>query len=340
MISVIVPVYNKEKYLERCLTSILSQSYKELEVIIVNDGSTDESLRICEAFSKDKRVRLVNESNRGVSHARNRGIMLATGEWIAFVDADDYPDKDYFSSLLAVSKGYDLVMCGAHVTDLRYKKNQCFFDGDKDFGPEEKRTLFLQLMNGEYSQPDRSAKVTAIGVPWGKLYRTRIIKDNAICFNEALIRMQDNIFNMYCFHYASKIKYIDKPLYNYETEHIEGYFENRYRKGMLKNIHTLLKLRYEFLLENDFLQDNDYREGFINEVLFLLAYALKTDLFHPHNESDKTKKIFRKLGNTKYFRFVSNNIKIKRVSGGTAKLTYFCIRHNLYGILRFTLGRE
>ncbi len=101
VISVIVPIYNAEVYLEDCLESIISQDYKDLEIILVNDGSTDNSLSICEQYADaDERIRIINQENRGLVRARKVGISAATGDYISFVDADDYIDTDMYSKLV------------------------------------------------------------------------------------------------------------------------------------------------------------------------------------------------------------------------------------------------
>ena len=99
MISVILPIYNKENYIEKCLDSILNQDYKDLQVIMVNDGSVDKTEEICKRYLSDDRFELVNQTNKGVSAARNAGMDIAKGEWIAFIDPDDYIEPNYFSRL-------------------------------------------------------------------------------------------------------------------------------------------------------------------------------------------------------------------------------------------------
>ena len=96
LVSIIVPVYNTEKYLSKCLDSIVNQTYKNLEIILINDGSTDNSKAICEDFAKkDKRIQVINKENSGVSVSRNKGLSLAKGNYIAFIDADDYAELNY-----------------------------------------------------------------------------------------------------------------------------------------------------------------------------------------------------------------------------------------------------
>lgn len=116
-VSIIVPVYNAEKYLRRCIDSILSQSFEHFELLLVDDGSTDSSGVICDEYAtKDNRVRVFHKTNGGVSSARNLGIVKSCGEWVAFVDADDRLLKDALNILMNKSaSGTDLVICGYEI---------------------------------------------------------------------------------------------------------------------------------------------------------------------------------------------------------------------------------
>lgn len=105
LVSIILPVYNAQSHLARCLSSICAQTYQNLEIIVLNDGSKDQSLPVCEEFrKKDSRIILVDKSNSGVSDTRNLGLKLATGEYIQFVDSDDYIDPDYTGHLVAAAE--------------------------------------------------------------------------------------------------------------------------------------------------------------------------------------------------------------------------------------------
>ena len=113
-LSVIIPVYNSENYIDRCISSIMNQSYPDLEIIIVDDGSTDKSLEICKKYAEvDSRITCIHQDNYGVSAARNNGLDHATGEYVTFVDSDDYIDEDMYESMLKVANEYkaDVVLC-------------------------------------------------------------------------------------------------------------------------------------------------------------------------------------------------------------------------------------
>ncbi len=123
-ISVIIPIYNSEEYLNKCITSVISQTYSSIEIILVNDGSTDDSLNICNYYSKtDSRIKVISQENRGVASARNAGMEQATGDFIGFVDSDDYISYDMYEKLINSAEKYhaDIVECGYYTTDSDYK---------------------------------------------------------------------------------------------------------------------------------------------------------------------------------------------------------------------------
>ena len=118
-ISIIVPIYNTEKYLKRCLDSLIKQEYENIEIILINDGSTDGSLQICEEYkNKDNRIVLIDKIHTGVSHTRNIGLENVSGDYIGFVDSDDYIDKDMFKNLMIGIEKYnaDICMCDLEET--------------------------------------------------------------------------------------------------------------------------------------------------------------------------------------------------------------------------------
>lgn len=178
-ISIIIPIYNTERYLNKCLMSVLNQTYTNLEVICINDGSTDNSLTILNSI-KDNRIKIINIDNHGVGYARNLGIDKASGEFILFVDSDDYIESDCCEKLLIsqIENSSDIVYCG-HFTRT--------FDGrlQKKWLP----SLYLS------KQPlvDRY-KLTKYLVVTKKLFKTSIIKDNCIKFDTQLNYAEDSLF--------------------------------------------------------------------------------------------------------------------------------------------------
>lgn len=196
-ISVVVPVYNASQYLPKCIESILSQSFQDFQLILVNDGSTDDSLDICKKYEKfDDRIIVMSQTNGGVSKARNRGLDFAKGEWITFVDADDYFLDDALSTLYerAMQTGTDLVLANA----LKLK------DG--------KSSKLHRLKNEVFSNAIMSIKHFAL---WGYLFNGRIIRQNKIRFIEGLAYSEDRIFIYQISKFCKTIAYSAIPVYVY-----------------------------------------------------------------------------------------------------------------------------
>ena len=170
MISVIIPVYNAEKYLLLCMESILGQSYSDLEVILVNDGSTDKSLEICKQYENNyENVVLINQHNHGVSNARNRGLEVAKGEYISFVDADDWLEERFYEHLLTIMLKYnaDISMCD--YTEDDGMEGGVGQEGERCFQGHEAVRFVVRSMRGG---------------PCDKLYKRDVI--GSIRFNESI----------------------------------------------------------------------------------------------------------------------------------------------------------
>lgn len=167
LITIIIPVYNVEMYLDRCLNSVANQSYKHLEIILINDGSTDNSFNIIEKYEKqDKRFKVINKSNGGVSSARNCGLDICQGKYVTFIDADDYVDVDFIETLYKKIKEYNVDIVFSNAIDIlengkiRYcKKNNKEILLDKD-------SIFKEILKEEI----------ITNVCWGNMYKTDLIK--------------------------------------------------------------------------------------------------------------------------------------------------------------------
>ena len=225
-ISVIIPIYNAEAYLAACLDSVLAQNRADIEILLIDDGSTDGSAEICRRYAGGHPAfRYFRRQNAGVAVARNFGVGEARGDLIMFVDADDLLAPGAIEALLAcMDSETDIACCTCTAFSEKTGLNaqQHFFAGDFSAStPQEKEKLFLQLMNMHAGQPGEK-KYTAIGVPWGKLYRASLLWDNGLSFPPGLTKLEDNIFNMYAFTLARKVVYIDHPLYRYRVDHILG----------------------------------------------------------------------------------------------------------------------
>lgn len=169
VISVVVPVYNQEKYLEKCINSLIGQTYAELEIILVDDGSTDKSGAICDAYAKkDTRIRVIHKENGGLSDARNRGIDIATGEYIAFVDSDDYVAFHMYEKMYQelVEKQVDMVVCNCSLVD---GDNQLI--GGKDYAFANRIYTNVDMINGEDITGENYFLTV---VAWNKLLKRKV----------------------------------------------------------------------------------------------------------------------------------------------------------------------
>lgn len=208
-ISVIVPVYKVEKYLSRCIDSILAQTFKDFELILIDDGSPDGSGKICDEYAEsDSRIIVIHQENSGVSAARNAGLKIAQGEYITFIDSDDWVDSDYLSFLyqLAVDNNADIACC----TLLGIDENEDNFEIIKltDNFNEEKN---ISLSNGNFE----IGKWYSFAAPFCKLIKKVIIDDNKLQFDKSLTIGEDLVFYLQLMHFAKHVIASAKPKYHY-----------------------------------------------------------------------------------------------------------------------------
>lgn len=201
LISIVVPVFNAERYLPHCVESILAQTYKNWELILVDDGSLDRSGTICDAFAKqDSRIHVIHQENGGVSSARNTGIEYATGEWLVFIDADDSINSLTLEECARHFENNDVIRFSMR---LIFSQNE---DRFKDF-------ILEDMSKDDYLNWIVSRK-TFLGV-CGGMYRTRLIQDNRIRFNPTIINGEDWLMLATIVNNSSSCFFIQAPLYYY-----------------------------------------------------------------------------------------------------------------------------
>ena len=218
MISVIIPVYNSEDYLEKCLDSVIGQTYQDMEIICVDDGSKDTSADILRRYQhRDSRIIICRQPNQGLSGARNTGIAKATGEWCMFLDSDDELEHECCQKAIECSNNTDLVFF-SYIRQFPKKSlaKQIFSDQDISFTGESVHRLYQRLispMGEELRHPD---KIDSLSTAWGKLYKTNIIKEHHIQFVDTKeIGTEDLLFNVYYFTYIKSAYYLAQCLYHY-----------------------------------------------------------------------------------------------------------------------------
>lgn len=220
-VSIIVPVYNVEKYLRRCMDSLINQTFKDIEIIAINDGSTDKSIQILQEYKeKDSRVKIIDKENTGVSDSRNKGIKTSNGEYILFVDSDDWIDLDMIDHMYENAKKNesDLVMC-SYVREFKNHSKEKLFNLDEEVIYEKDKVKELNRkiigpINDELSNPEG---LDSLGTIWAKLYKSQIIKKYSHRFIdlEEIGSAEDTLFNIFIFKNIDKVTFLNKPYYHY-----------------------------------------------------------------------------------------------------------------------------
>lgn len=208
-VSVIIPIYNVELYLERCLRSVLSQTYNNFELILVDDGSTDCSGSICDRYALiDKRIKVIHQNNSGVCAARNKGLDNCSGDYVYFVDSDDVVEKDGLEVLMSyMSDTVDMVIGGYNV---------CSKEGD--FVSRQVKTCEVKLSPSDaiFAMIEPKKMNVTLGMLWINLFRREIINNNNLRFDESLYLYEDNVFSIqYLCHCSKSVMYTSRPVYHY-----------------------------------------------------------------------------------------------------------------------------
>lgn len=273
-VSIIVPVYNVEKYLSRCIDSLMNQTLRDIEIILVDDGSTDSSPKRCDNFAIiDSRIKVIHKKNGGLGFARNSGLEIATGEFVAFVDSDDYVDLNMYETLYSQAKKYNLdtLFCGFNNVD---KKNNIHpvseVDSQKIFDSQKKIVIFLMDMIGtEPNLPvDRKYQMSV----WHAIYSRNSIENNNIRFcSEKEFISEDIIFHIDYLQKANKIGIIPDPMYYYCDNADSSSLSTSFRKDRFERYVILYEeICKRLIISNVTPRAQRMLIGYTRSLLFLL----------------------------------------------------------------------
>lgn len=283
LISIIIPVYNGEKYLEDCLNSIKNQTFENLEVIIIDDGSSDGSINIARNFvENDGRFIIIETENRGVSRARNLGLEIAKGEYIGFVDCDDIIEPRMYEKLYSILEE----ICDNNVIACCSFNNQI-----NNLNIISRDNNKIEIWNNEKSISELFVNKLVQGFVWNKLYPKKILKDK-IYFDYKIFSHEDLLFNFKVLENNSvKIAFTNEELYHYRINESGCMFSSRFSKKRLTainayeqmlNVEWLTKpnleiIRGQFVLVNLILISNilKSKENINNELISLLIKNIK-----------------------------------------------------------------
>lgn len=277
MISVIIPVYNTEKYLRRCIDSVLASDYHDFEILLINDGSTDNSPDICREYSlKDSRIKVFHQKNQGVSAARNHGISIASGEWLIFVDSDDYITKDFLSTISnARYQNADFLLfdfikstdgpckAASPVTPISIRKKGML-------------KLLQRILVPRRLSPDTNADFRS---PCARAYKKSIIDQYGIRFSPRLSVGEDLLFNLEYQLKAVSCVYTPVPVYIYDVH--MGSATHGFRGDLVKNHARLQKDIKNILIKSDMF--SSLEKEFYSYSLENLTYVLIWEVLSPLN---------------------------------------------------------
>lgn len=279
-ISIIIPMYNSESYIERCLDSILLDGCTDIEVICVNDGSTDSSLDICERRRKaDSRLKIISQSNKGVAAARNEGLKAATGKWIFFVDSDDVVLPTYYESIINSNEIFDVII----------------FDGiwgNKKFNAREKKIVYYNyesrklIGNLLMSKAISDISHTSLRSPCMKAYKRQFIEQNNILFPTKIKIGEDMLFNIAVFSLAKNVFYNPVDVYK-EIDRV-GSATHSYVPDMIQN-----DVLFQAELKSRLIQYNLYEEYqglYYSEVKSGIMRCLRKQVFWNDKQPKYTRK--------------------------------------------------
>lgn len=229
-VSVIVPIYKVEKYLRQCIDSIINQSLKDIEIILVNDGSPDNCPKICDEYKKiDSRIKVIHKKNGGLSSARNAGMKIATGEYIGFVDSDDYIEHDMYEKMYYTAKEHDVdfVMSDYYkVHETNKTEVSAIIDGGIYNKNKIKNIIYPQLIMKE------NIDYGPLLAVWHCLYKNSFLKDNDIYFDEVVKYSEDNLFSSIV-GYKSESFYYMKGSYFYNYRYNPNSISATYKEDSL-----------------------------------------------------------------------------------------------------------
>lgn len=308
-ISIIIPIYNSEKYLEKCMESVVRQTYDNLQIICVDGNSTDNSLKIIEAFqNEDSRIELIQKANEGVSIARNAALEKANGDFVLFVDSDDWLEENTCELALTCiqTNSADVVMW-PYIREMKgeSRKKEIFIT-DICFEEEKVQDKLHRRMVGLYkeelSEPENADALCTV---WGKLYKRSIISDNDILFHDIreIGTYEDGLFNLHYFKYVKKAYFLNQYLYHYRRDNVSS-ITNSYNPQLLKCWQRLFDIMDQYI-KNEKL-DNCYSIALDNRrALSLIVLGINVVSNHD-SFVKKIKEIDKIINDEKYVKAIKS----------------------------------
>lgn len=346
MISIIVPFYcTRKEYFDRCMISLLADKDANIEVLLVDDGSTDEYKRYFSEYTLDRRVRILYENHKGVSNARNVGIQEAKGEWLMFVDSDDYLETGYAAVLSNFIEDTDADIILFNGFGDRYGKiikNKYFIQETLDYGKTVDRKCLVAGAGLSLGRtPDYYRCFYTLGAPYSKLINTSFLKQNGIKFDTNVKFAEDTLFSMNLFMKAEHIYYSDVYLYHYYMN--EDSVTGKYRRGLSEEMEVFFSKARDFIEVNNLWEH--LKESYYIRAFLEIQRCIRQEYCHKQNEDknryEKAKELIKQ---EPYHSGINSRYQYMR--RWDSRLAAFMLKHglirsyvNTYNVLLWMRGK-
>lgn len=280
IVSFIIPAYNVESYIEKCIDSIINQKTNEWELILVDDGSTDATAEICDTYAqRDERIRVIRQKNAGSAVARNSGLDIAKGEWIAFIDGDDWIEGNFFETLQPyMEQDYDFIMYSYHEVRGTDRVKKCGTHDEILLEKDKFRLMVMDVIDTEKRVPEVAASRSQF---WTKVYRRQFLLQNQIRLDPDLRMSQDVMFNLRVYNHAEKAIFIPQLLYNYRI--LDDSTCHRYSNEQVPRILKLTEAIGNYVDKTELRQEGSLL--YQKRILVSLVNACRLDFCHKSNPS-------------------------------------------------------
>lgn len=335
-ISVIVPIYNIENYLDRCLRSLINQTYKNIEIILINDGSKDSSLKICEKYKKtDERIQIITQTNKGLSEARNTGIKYAQGDYISFVDGDDWLNRDCFENCIKfLDNSVDILMF-SYIREYGNKSvpTLVFENSYLEWKGKEIETGLIRRLIGpvgeELERPNRMEDLNPV---WNKIYKSDILKEKKFV-DTKIIGTEDLWFNLTAFSEAQKIIFIKDFYYHYNKENGSS-LTRKYNQNLFIGWKTLYSYIRLYINEQN-LNRKIYSDALNNRIIINLLALSRNVVISDLKYTQKMKEL-KNILNDALYQEVFQKFEFHSLSNKW-KVFYYCCYKKRAGLLYLLL---
>lgn len=329
-VSFIVAIYNVGKFLDKCIQSIITQELKDIEIILVNDGSTDNSLEICNLYKqRDSRIKVINQLNQGADTARNNGLRIAEGKWVYFVDGDDFVDARVCTGISEyMDKDYDVILFTNAVYSDGKIQSVRHSDMVMDLVQDDFTELQLSALNriGKYKYEMNVLEPACI---WNKLYNREFLNRNRIEFVPRFPKLQDVAFNLLVYDKAAKGVYVPNAGYYYRINHES--VTHRYQSDIIDKFTVINRWFEEFVSGKN---DPRFQKAYYERVTTHIRTCVVLYLCNRNNSDSylERRKKFRELRMSEPYHTAVDSTSIFAFRGYKERILAFAVKYRLFGM--------